>query len=308
MSAACVVERVAELQAWADRERAAGRRIALVPTMGALHAGHLALVGEARRRAERVVVSIFVNPTQFGPGEDFERYPRPLHSDLDACREAGVDVVFAPDASEMYPPGGETSVEVGGLARPLCGRDRPGHFRGVATVVTKLLAAAKPHVAVFGEKDFQQLAVVRRLARDLRFDVEIVGVPIVREPDGLALSSRNVHLDRELRAEAVALVRSLEAAERAVAAGVRDTAALLAGVGRELAKAARACVDYAELRDPVTLAPAPARLVGPTLLALAVRFPVRGASDPAACVRLIDNRVLRPAAAEVAVADAEESS
>jgi pantoate--beta-alanine ligase len=295
---ASVVERVAELQAWADAARAAGARIALVPTMGALHAGHLALVREARRRADRVVVSIFVNPTQFGPGEDLARYPRPFERDLALCREAGVDVVFAPAAGELYPPGAQTWVEVAELARPLCGRDRPGHFRGVATVVVKLLAAAKPHIAVFGEKDFQQLALVRRLAADLLFDVEIVGVPIVREADGLALSSRNVHLDREMRAEALVLSRSLDAAQAALAGGVRGAAALLALVGRELAKAPHASVDYAELRDPGSLAPAPARLEGPTLLVLAVRFPVRRADDPAACVRLIDNRLLHPPDAE----------
>jgi pantoate--beta-alanine ligase len=289
-----VVDSVAGLQAWADAERAAGVRIALVPTMGALHAGHLALVREARRRADRVVVSLFVNPTQFGPGEDLARYPRPFERDLALCRDAGVDLVFAPPPDEMYPPGAQTWIEVAELSRPLCGRDRPGHFRGVATVVAKLLLAAKPHVAVFGEKDFQQLALVRRLATDLRFDVEIVGVPIVREADGLALSSRNVHLDRAMRAEALALSRSLDAAEAALAGGVRDAAAILALVGRELAKAPHARVDYAELRDPGSLAPAPARLAGPTLLALAVRFPVRAADDPSACVRLIDNRVLQP--------------
>jgi pantoate--beta-alanine ligase len=289
-----VVDSVAGLQVWADAERAAGVRIALVPTMGALHAGHLALVREARRRADRVVVSLFVNPTQFGPGEDLARYPRPFERDLALCRDAGVDLVFAPPPDEMYPPGAQTWIEVAELSRPLCGRDRPGHFRGVATVVAKLLLAAKPHVAVFGEKDFQQLALVRRLATDLRFDVEIVGVPIVREADGLALSSRNVHLDRAMRAEALALSRSLDAAEAALAGGVRDAAAILALVGRELAKAPHARVDYAELRDPGSLAPAPARLAGPTLLALAVRFPVRAADDPSACVRLIDNRVLQP--------------
>jgi pantoate--beta-alanine ligase len=289
-----VVDSVAGVQAWADAERAAGVRIALVPTMGALHAGHLALVREARRRADRVVVSLFVNPTQFGPGEDLARYPRPFERDLALCRDAGVDLVFAPPPDEMYPPGAQTWIEVAELSRPLCGRDRPGHFRGVATVVAKLLLAAKPHVAVFGEKDFQQLALVRRLATDLRFDVEIVGVPIVREADGLALSSRNVHLDRAMRAEALALSRSLDAAEAALAGGVRDAAAILALVGRELAKAPHARVDYAELRDPGSLAPAPARLAGPTLLALAVRFPVRAADDPSACVRLIDNRVLQP--------------
>jgi pantoate--beta-alanine ligase len=292
-----VIERVAALQAWSDAERAAGRRVALVPTMGALHAGHLALVAEARRGAEGVVVSIFVNPTQFGPGEDFERYPRPFEADRRLCAAAGVDVVFAPAREEIYPPGDRTRVEVAGLGEGLCGRDRPGHFAGVTTVVTRLLVAARPQLAVFGEKDFQQLAVVRRLVRDLRFDVEIVGVPTVREPDGLALSSRNLHLTPEFRREAVCLSRALLAAERLVGAGERSAARVLAEVRLELGKAPHARVDYAELRDPQSLEPAPEHLAGATLLALAVRFPLAGGAGPG-WVRLIDNRVLLAQPAE----------
>lgn len=296
MSGPRIVGRVRDLQAWSEAARSRGHRIALVPTMGALHAGHLRLVEEARRRADRVVVSIFVNPTQFGPGEDLDRYPRTWEQDLAACARAGVDVVFAPESREMYPPGDQTLVEVSELTRPLCGASRPGHFAGVTTVVTKLLIAARPHLAVFGEKDFQQLATVRRLAHDLRFDTEIVGVPIVREADGLALSSRNVLLAPEHRREALALVRALDAADAAVAAGERSSAALLALVGLELGKAPHACVDYAELRDPGTLEPVPARIGRETLLALAVRFPAR--SEASASVRLIDNRVLRTATEE----------
>ena len=285
------IDRIRELQAFADAERAAGRRVALVPTMGALHAGHLALVTEARRHAQSVIVSIFVNPTQFNDPRDLAAYPRTLEADLEACRGAGVDVLFAPDAAEMYPEGAQTHVEVTELARPLCGRTRPGHFRAVATVVAKLLLAAKPHAAVFGEKDWQQLAVIRRMVRDLRMDVEIVGLPTVREADGLALSSRNRNLDAEARRQALALPRALAAAESAVRAGERDAARLLAEVTRELAKAPRAEIDYAELRDPDSLAPAPPQLTAPTLLALAVflRPPEGGAG---AGVRLIDNRVL----------------
>ena len=287
------VESVRALQALADAERAAGRRIALVPTMGALHDGHLSLVDEARKRADTVVVSIFVNPTQFGPNEDFAHYPRPIENDLALCRDAFVDVVFAPPASEMYPPGSQTVVTVSELSQPLCGRSRPEHFRGVATVVTKLLLAAKPHVAVFGEKDFQQLAIVRRLVRDLLVDVEIVGAPIVREADGVARSSRNVNLDADARRQAVVLVRALDAAESALSAGEDDADSLLGLVRAEIAHAPRAELDYAELRDPETLAPAPARLAAPALLALAVRFaPLPEAGGPP--VRLIDNRVLRP--------------
>jgi pantoate--beta-alanine ligase len=285
------IDRIRELQAYSDAERAAGRRVALVPTMGALHAGHLALVADARRRADRVIVSIFVNPTQFNDPRDLAAYPRTLEADLEACRGAGVDVVFAPDAAEMYPDGAQTFVEPGELAKPLCGRTRPGHFRGVATVVTKLLLAAKPHVAVFGEKDWQQLAVIRRMVRDLRMDAEIAGFPTVREPDGLAMSSRNRNLDAEGRSQALVVPRALAAAESAVRAGERDAARLLAEVAREITKAPRAEIDYAELRDPDSLAPAPAALAAPTLLALAVFLrPPAGGAGPG--VRLIDNRVL----------------
>lgn len=286
-----IVESVRKLHAFADAERAAGRRIALVPTMGALHAGHLALVAEAHRRADVVVVSIFVNPAQFGPKEDLSRYPRPFERDLALCAEAGVAVVFAPTPDEMYPAGAQTWVEVDALAQPLCGATRPGHFRGVSTVVTKLFAAAKPHVAVFGEKDWQQLAVVRRMARDLCLDVDVVGVPTVREPDGLALSSRNVFLAPALRREALALVRALEAAARAAHAGERSRDALLRIVGAELARAPHGSVEYAELRDPDSLEDVPAVLGRPALLALAVRFPVPGAAA-GQTVRLIDNRVI----------------
>jgi pantoate--beta-alanine ligase len=291
------VESVRELRVFAAAERAAGRRTALVPTMGALHAGHLSLVRLARERAERVWVSIFVNPTQFDDRTDLARYPRSLERDLEACREAGVDLLFTPDPEEMYPPGARTWVEVEGLSEPLCGASRPGHFRGVATIVSKLLLAARPDVAVFGEKDFQQLVVIRRMARDLLLEVEIVGAPIVREADGLALSSRNRNLDPEARRQAVVLSRALDAAERAVAAGERDAARLAGLVRAEIRKAPRAQLDYAELRDPDSLEPAPARLAGPALLALAVFL--RG--EDGARVRLIDNRVLRPPPASVSL-------
>ena len=288
-----VIATVAELQRLADAERAARGRIALVPTMGALHAGHLALVHAAHGRADRVWVSIFVNPTQFGPSEDFSHYPRPFAQDLALCGAAGVDLVFAPSVEEMYPPGGQTAVEVTELAKPLCGASRPGHFRGVAMVVTKLLLAAKPHVAVFGEKDFQQLALVRRLVRDLLLDVEIVGVPTARDRDGLALSSRNALLAPEVRGDALALVHALDAAEAALASGEDWAEELLRIARHEVRKSRSAELDYVELRDPETLEAAPARLRAPTLLALAVRFPTI-AGGRHARVRLIDNRVLHP--------------
>jgi pantoate--beta-alanine ligase len=286
-----VVESRRELQQLADVQRARGQRIALVPTMGALHDGHLSLVSEARKRADEVWLSIFVNPTQFNQAQDFEVYPRDDERDLEQCRRAGVDVVYLPTAADVYPEGAETWVEVDRLTEPLCGASRPGHFRGVTTVVSKLFLAAKPHVAVFGEKDCQQLAVIRRMTRDLGFDIEIVGAPTVREPDGLALSSRNVRLGPEARRQALALVRALDAAEVAVAAGERSRESLLATARTEITRATQATLDYAELRDPDSLELAPLQLSGPTLLALAVDF----AADPSgegAAVRLIDNRLL----------------
>lgn len=288
-----VIRHVAELQQLADHERARGRSIGLVPTMGALHAGHLSLVEQARRRTDRVWLSIFVNPTQFDDPKDMDAYPSTFEADLRACRAAGVDVVFAPGADEMYDPDSQTWVDVDEITLPLCGAARPGHFRGVITIVTKLLLAAKPHVAVFGEKDFQQLAVIRRMVRDLGFDVEIVAGPIVREADGLALSSRNVNLDAEARRQALVLCQALDAAERAVAAGETRSKALLQLVRQEIGKAPRAEIDYAELRDPESLEAAPPELARATLLALAVFIRPPGAAA-GTTVRLIDNRVLHP--------------
>jgi pantoate--beta-alanine ligase len=269
------------MRAWADDRRAAGERIALVPTMGALHDGHLALVAEARRRAERVVVSIFVNPLQFDRRDDFERYPRPLEEDAAGCAAAGVDVVYAPSPAAMYPEGFASAVEVARLTEPLCGRARPGHFRGVTTVVTKLFHAVRPDCAVFGEKDWQQVAVVRRMTADLDFGIEIVGVPTVREADGLALSSRNRLLGTAEREAARCVPRALAAATEAVRAG---ETAVLARATAEIAAEPRARLEYAELRDPQTLAEV-MEVAAPTLLALAVW--VGG-------VRLIDNTLLVP--------------
>jgi pantoate--beta-alanine ligase len=285
------IDTTAALQALAHAERCAGRRIALIPTMGALHAGHVSLVKIARERADRVWLSIFVNPTQFDDRRDFEGYPRTLEADLEACRAAGVDVVFAPNAAEMYPGGAATWVDVEGLSEPLCGASRPGHFRGVTTVVTKLFLAARPDVAVFGQKDYQQLAVIRRMTRDLGFGIEIVGAETVREADGLALSSRNVRLGPEARRQAVCIVESLEAAQALLDRGENHAAAVLEAVGKSLARASQARVDYAELRDPVTLETVSGWIEGPVLLAIALHFE----PDPdgrGSAVRLIDNRVL----------------
>lgn len=288
-----IIRTVSELQALSDRHRAEGQRVALVPTMGALHEGHLSLVREARARADVIYLSIFVNPTQFNDPSDFEAYPVTLERDLELAAEHGVDWVFHPNVEELYPDGAQTWVEVEGLSESLCGASRPGHFRGVTTVVSKLFLAARPHVAVFGEKDFQQLAVLRAMERDLGFGIEVVGAATVREEDGVAMSSRNVRLGSDARVQARALVRSLEAAEDAIANGERDHEALLALVKAILEAESLAEVDYAELRDPITLEKAPGRLVGPTLLALAVGFRSPD-GDPNKTVRLIDNRVLTP--------------
>ena len=276
-----VVERVSDVRARVEFERAAGRRVALVPTMGALHEGHLSLVRLAGERADFVVVSIFVNPAQFGPGEDFDRYPRDLSADLAALSAERVDLVFAPRVDDLYPLGDATRVRVERVTEGLCGRDRPGHFEGVTTVVARLFNAVRPHVAVFGQKDYQQLVAIQRMACDLLFDVEVVGGAIVREPDGLAMSSRNAYLSAAARRQAPALRQALlEARDSFRIDG--DAAALLSAVRRRIEKEPLAEIDYVELRDAQTLEPVET-LEGRAVLAVAVRF--EGA-------RLIDNLVL----------------
>ena len=284
MSSVIVVNGPEEARALCDAARARGERVGLVPTMGALHEGHLALVREARRHADFVLCSIFVNPTQFGPNEDFARYPRDLASDVTSLEGAAASAVFAPDVSTMYPPGDETRVRVGPLAEHLCGPHRPGHFEGVATVVTKLFAIAGPCVAVFGKKDYQQLAILRRIAIDLFLPVKVVGVPIVREADGLAMSSRNAYLSAEERQRALALSRGLSAAARAFASGERRAGAL-----RELALAgvagAATSVDYVTIADADALVPLEqgADVGARAVIAIACRI---------GKTRLIDNLVL----------------
>ncbi len=272
------------MRARAERLRRDGLRIAVVPTMGYLHDGHLTLLRRARAAADVVILTIFVNPTQFGPSEDLARYPRDLAGDLARAQTCGLDLAFCPDAGAMYPPGSQTFVEARELQRPLCGARRPGHFAGVATVVTKLFNLTRPDVAFFGEKDFQQLAIIRRMTRDLDLGVEIVGVAIVREPDGLAMSSRNVFLSPDQRQAALALSRGLAAAEARFAAGERDPAALVAAARALLDAEPAIRVDYAELRDAAELTEV-TRVERPAVLALAA-FLDR--------TRLIDNRVLTP--------------
>ncbi|HPM41104.1 MAG TPA: pantoate--beta-alanine ligase [bacterium] len=271
-----------EVRAWSRKERAAGRRVAFVPTMGALHEGHLSLVREGKRIAESVVVSIYVNPTQFGPNEDLARYPRDLEGDVAKLSSAGADAVYLPSDEAMYPKGAQTFVTVEGISKPLCGLSRPGHFRGVATVVAKLLVMVEPDVALFGEKDFQQLAVIRTMVRDLSIPVEIVGCPIVRERDGLAMSSRNAYLSKEERAAALSLSRSLEIARAMVSAGEREAAKIVAAVRKEIEGTGLARIDYAEIVDPETLEKK-TELSGAALVALAVFF---------GKTRLIDNALL----------------
>jgi pantoate--beta-alanine ligase len=270
------------MRAWSRGRRANGATIAVVPTMGALHAGHLALIDAAQRRASAVIVSIFVNPMQFDRAGDFDRYPRTLDADLAACRAAGVHAVYAPTAATMYPPGFQTRVVPGALAESLEGRMRPGHFEGVTTVVTKLLAAAVPDVAVFGQKDYQQLAVVRRMVADLDLGVEIVATPTVREPDGLALSSRNVRLSADDRAAAVVIPDALRAAATAYAAGERDAERLRGLVLGRVEREPRAMVEYVAVVDADTLAPL-AIIERPAVIVSAVWF---------GGVRLIDNALL----------------
>ncbi len=264
------------MRVWSEACRAGGKRVGFVPTMGCLHEGHLSLFRVARAGGcDAVAASIFVNPTQFGPGEDFAKYPREERSDLDLLREERVDAVFLPGVAEMYPEGDQTHVEVTGLSKGLCGASRPGHFRGVATVVAKLLLIARPHVAVFGEKDFQQLAVIRRMARDLHIDVGIVGAPIVREADGLAMSSRNRYLEGEDRFAALCLYKGLCRARDLYVGGVRDPENLTAAVRARILSEPRAKLEYVEVCDPATLSPVRAPSDHMTILAAARVGPAR---------------------------------
>jgi pantoate--beta-alanine ligase len=272
------------MRAWSDARRFAGARIGLVPTMGYLHEGHVSLVRIARERGcGKVAATIFVNPAQFGPGEDYGKYPRDEARDLAMLSEAGTSAVYLPGVPEMYPEGYQTYVEVTGASQGLCGATRPGHFRGVATVVAKLFLAAKPHVAVFGEKDFQQLAVIRAMARDLDFGIEIVGAPIVREEDGLAMSSRNAYLKGDDRVAARCLSRGLFRARALFDGGERDAGTLVAAAREEIAGEPLAKLEYAEGRDPRTLAALEGR-------AGAIAILVAAKVGPA---RLIDNITLK---------------
>ena len=267
------------------------RVIGLVPTMGALHGGHLTLVERARRDCSLVYASIFLNPTQFGPNEDLSKYPRPLEADLEKLTFAKADGLFLPDAAEIYPPGYSTYVHVEGLSERLEGKSRPGHFRGVATVVLKLLEIVQPHYAYFGRKDAQQVRIIQQMVRDLNLDVELVVCPIVREADGLAMSSRNTYLRAEERKAATVLYRALQAAEKEIAAGVRDALELQRTIHKMLESEPQARVDYAEIVDADTLEPV-VRIARCCYALLAVHI---------GRTRLIDNMLIRPAGDEFVV-------
>jgi pantoate--beta-alanine ligase len=277
-----IIRNITEMARWSQAERQQGSRIAFVPTMGALHEGHLSLVREAKRRGNRVVVSIFVNPTQFAPAEDFAAYPRNFDRDSNLLEVEGIDLLFHPAAEDIYPPGDQTQVQVTELGKLLCGAQRPGHFQGVVTVVTKLFTVVRPHVAIFGEKDYQQLQIVRRLVRDLLLDIEIVGHPIVRESDGVAMSSRNAYLNPEERKAARCLSRSLHRAECLVRRGQASAKTIAEAVMTELQDEPLAVVDYVAICDVETLKPVE-QIRDSALLALAVTI---------GKARLIDNIVL----------------
>jgi pantoate--beta-alanine ligase len=272
-----------EMQRRAEQQRRAGMTIAFVPTMGFLHEGHLSLMREGRKRGDCLVASIFVNPTQFGPAEDYDRYPRDLKQDLKLVQGVGVDICFTPSVAEIYPDGFQTYVEVEQVTRNLCGISRPSHFRGVTTVVAKLFNIVKPHLAFFGQKDYQQLIVIKRMVKDLNMDIEVIGVPTVRESDGLAMSSRNAFLNPKKRKEAARLHRSLLRGKELFAQGERSAATILHEVRRIIEEDQAAVIDYVKICDAHTLEDIE-ELKGEAVIALAVKM---------GKTRLIDNIILK---------------
>lgn len=278
-----VVETISEVRDAVQRARAPGKRIGFVPTMGALHAGHVSLMTQARAECDCVAVSIFVNPTQFGPHEDFQRYPRPRDADVSLCGQAGADLVFYPTVEVMYPPGHRTYVEVAGLSDILEGAIRPGHFRGVATVVTKLLNIVQPDAAYFGQKDYQQLTLLKVMARELDLPTRIVACDTIRDADGLALSSRNAYLTPEQRQAGLALSRALRAAQILVGEGVQNVGLIQQTLQRELETTPGVTPDYAVIADPETLETLTA--FAPVMVALV--------AARVGTTRLIDNQILR---------------
>ena len=277
-----IVNKVRQMQVLSDKFKKEGKKIAFVPTMGYFHKGHLSLMERGRELANILVISIFVNPIQFGPGEDFREYPRDLERDLSLAEGVGVDVVFIPEAEEMYPPDYQTYLEVTGLTQHLCGLFRPSHFRGVTTVVAKLFNIVKPDIALFGLKDYQQYIVIKRMVRDLNYDIEIVGCPIIREEDGLAMSSRNIYLRPEQRKSALCLYQGIKLAERLVREGQRDAKIIIKEVIDYIESKPYTQIDYVKICHPETLDDLE-YLNDKALLALAVRV---------GKARLIDNTIL----------------
>lgn len=277
-----VIESCRSMQEKSESLRMGGKIIALVPTMGFFHEGHLELMRVGKRHSDQLIVSIFVNPIQFGPSEDYDTYPRDLDGDLSKARDAGVDIVFAPSVQEMYPEGFQTKVVVERVTKYLCGLSRPGHFEGVTTVVAKLFQITKPHLAVFGQKDYQQLTVISRMVKDLFMDVQIIGVRTVREPDGLAMSSRNSYLSPEERKSALCLKKSLDLAHEMFLRGVTDAGEIKGAVQKLIREHPHTEIDYVSLCNPVTLEEVDT-VSGGSLLALAVKV---------GSTRLIDNCVI----------------
>ena len=277
------IEKIVLMQELAEKWRRAGDVIALVPTMGFLHQGHVELLRVGREKGDRLIMSLFVNPIQFGPQEDYGRYPRDAEGDLNKARSAGVDAVFMPTVEEMYPEGFQSTVRVEGVTRYLCGKARPGHFAGVTTVVAKLFHITKPHLAIFGEKDYQQLVVIKRMVRDLSMDIEIIGVPTVREGDGLAMSSRNRYLSPEERASALSLKEGLDLAKGMAAQGERDPTKIKSVVSELILSHPFTEIDYISICDPEKLTDVEI-IDRPCLVALAVKV---------GKARLIDNAMVR---------------
>lgn len=279
-----IITSTKEMQTRSDRNRRQGKTIVLVPTMGYLHEGHLSLMREGLKHGDDLVVSIFVNPTQFAPGEDLDQYPRDIERDVELARQEGVHAIFAPDEKDIYGPRYQTYVSLGNLPNHLCGISRPTHFRGVATVVAKLFNIVKPHAAVFGQKDFQQLVVIRQMVQDLNFDIQIIGAPIVREPDGLAMSSRNTYLTPEQRKAALSLSESLQNARRLAASGEKNAAQIIAHAAELINSHPDTAIDYIAVCNPETLEDVKT-IQQPVLMALAVKV---------GTTRLIDNMLLEP--------------
>lgn len=278
-----IISTAKEMQQRSDQFRQQGKTIAFVPTMGYLHEGHLALMREGKEQGDKLIISIFVNPTQFGPAEDYEQYPRDMQRDLKLAQKVGVDCVFTPSAQELYPDGFQTAVEVEGVTQNLCGISRPGHFRGVTTIVAKLFNIVKPHIALFGQKDYQQLVAIKRMVDDLNIDTEIIGIPTVRERDGLAMSSRNAYLSPKKRKEAAKLYRSLRKGEELFRQGEKNTTTILNTVRGGIEETKPEKIDYIKICDAHTLEDIE-EIKDDAIIAIAVQI---------GKTRLIDNIILK---------------